>query len=232
MPANRSHALAPGEASSCPSIPSIAEELALGLGPHGTLLPTLPFGAPPQRGLGRLAILELVQTRPGMHKMAICRATGLAWGTVTYHLDGLAAEGRVHELRDGKETYVFPSDVPVAHRRWLTVLQAETSDRVICLVAHNRETSVSEVMERLQVSRKPAQRVLDRLEEAGLLVRLGRGRARYTLGAAWASVAPYAKVYGLHWALGLRASKVAANTPAGPMLVQSPHFFAPVAAFL
>lgn len=151
--------------------------------------------------------------------MAVARSTGLAWGTISYHLDALETDGRIATLASGKEIFLFRIDVPVDHRGWLSVLQCEQVEAVVRLIGERREVSIGEAMTVLGLPRKLVKRLISRLEAQRLIARLGTGRARYALGDAWPVASKYGPKYGLGWVAQIRPIKLATATPTGPALL-------------
>lgn len=137
-------------------------------------------GATMQGQLGtRDQILGLIEREPGLHKTALCDATGLAWGTVDYHLKLLARAGRVTLARIGRETRCFPGQLAPQNESLLATLTSGPAARIALALRHMPGQGVGALSEQLGLSSKVVRRHLLRLVDTGVLVRAGFHRPRY-----------------------------------------------------
>ena len=127
-------------------------------------------------------ILGLVRTQPGLHKMAVCRALGLSWGTVSYHVRRLvrAREISANSPR-GREVRLFAAGVDEQQRRWITALRDGLDPALVDHLDRAPDSGLAQMSEALNVSRRIIQRHLGLLDQGGLLMSDGRWRAKYRL---------------------------------------------------
>jgi DNA-binding transcriptional ArsR family regulator len=177
-------------------------------------------------GHGRQVVREAVLRRPGLHKTGLCQETGLAWGTVAYHLASLLRGNELEQVRLGKEAHVFAPHTPVGHRAWIALLRSPEAERVVRHIAERREATVADLVAALPSSRRAVVALLERLRACDLVVPLTERRRRFTLGAGWAAVRRHAGSYGLDWVRSLTITKAAALTRDGAMLVPARAFAA------
>ena len=147
--------------------------------------PSVP--APPRhlpKGDGsREELLRLVRAHPGIHPRGLCRATGLGWGTVNYHLAILERTGRIR-IRAGRPLKLFCAEVPPSEERRLLRLHDGTDRRIMDLLVERPGLDVAVLSRQLRVARRTLQRRLSTLVAAGLVVRAGAYRSRF-FAAAW-----------------------------------------------
>jgi predicted transcriptional regulator len=132
-------------------------------------------------GPTRERLFALIEREPGLHKTALCAATGLAWGTVDYHLRLLSRAGRVTMARVGRETRCFPGQLAPQHESLLATLTSGPSARIALALRHMPGQGVGALSERLGLSSKVVRRHLLLLVDRGLLERAGFHRPRYQL---------------------------------------------------
>lgn len=143
-------------------------------------VPKAPAEAPAPPGT-RDHLLALIEREPGLHKTALCEATGLAWGTVDYHLRLLSRAGRVTMARIGRETRCFPGQLAPPHESLLATLTSGPATRIALALRHMPGQGVGALSEQLGLSAKVVRRHLLRLLDHGLLERAGFHRPRYQL---------------------------------------------------
>jgi predicted transcriptional regulator len=125
----------------------------------------------------RERLLDLIRSQPGLHKSALCQETGLAWGTVDYHLRLLRRGNLVSQHVDGRTTRVFPADL--RHRQSLLAALADEPAARIAAAVHQAPQRAGALSDRLGLSPKVVRRHLARLLREGLLVREGDHRPLY-----------------------------------------------------
>jgi predicted transcriptional regulator len=158
----------------------------------------------------REEILGLIERKPGLHKTALCEATGLAWGTVDYHLRLLSRAGRVTMARVGRETRCFPGQLPARHESLLATLTSAPAQRIALALRHMPGQGVGALSEQLGLSSKVVRRHLLRLLDHGLLERAGFHRPRYQLRP---EAAPFLDASVVLDEAGLAAAHAAAAPP-------------------
>lgn len=141
--------------------------------------PDVPAGP---RGT-RERLLALVRASPGLHKSALCAESGLAWGTVDYHLRVLARKGLVTTHQAGRETRCFPGDLAPRQTAQMAALADGTGSRIAFVLRHCPGQGVGELSQQLGLSSKVVRLRLLRMVEEGMVERVGTHRPRYSIGA-------------------------------------------------
>ncbi len=129
--------------------------------------------------LTREKLMDVIQDQPGINKMALCGATGLAWGTVFRHIKLLEEVGDVQVRREGRETQLFPAEVPHEQLRHLAALRDDSATDLLDVVYARGEVRIQELASDLKMSRKVIRRHLRSLCEAGLVEQSGHYHPRY-----------------------------------------------------
>lgn len=131
----------------------------------------------PAANSSRERLLALIRDRPGLHKSALCHETGLAWGTVDYHLRLLERGNLVSRHSVGRTTRLFPAGLR-ERQSVLATLADHAAARILAAVreAPQRMGSLSD---HLGLSPKVVRRHVARLLHEGLLLRDGDHRPVY-----------------------------------------------------
>lgn len=131
----------------------------------------------------RADILRCVQRFPGVHLRSIERRTGLPLGQVLYHLDRLERMGLVASVRDaGFRRFYANGDVGRAEKKYIAALRHDVPRHVVLLLLDHPGSTHKELQARLDVAGSTLSFHLQRLVEAGVLVREPEGTAnRYRL---------------------------------------------------
>lgn len=137
----------------------------------------------PDGRTSRDRLLQLIQHRPGLNKSALCAATGLAWGTVDYHLRMLARSGLVSSEVEGRVTRLFPAASNVRHQRLLLLLSEAPASRIASLLRQQPGLRNGSLSQSLALSPKVVRRHLRRLVREGLVLQQGMHRPEYRLMA-------------------------------------------------
>ncbi len=123
----------------------------------------------------RRQLLETVEGHPGLDKSVLCRATGLGWGTLSYHLEVLQASGLVKLRSLGRQTNVFSAQIPDSQLRALAALRQGAGPVLPAAVQRVPGLTVRELAATVGASPKVVRRQLGLLGSRGL-VRAGRSR--------------------------------------------------------
>ncbi len=123
--------------------------------------------------------MDVIQDQPGINKMALCDATGLAWGTVFRHIKLLEEHGEVQVRREGREVQVFPAEVPFEQLRHLAALREDEAMELLDVVYARGEVRIQELAIALKLSRKVIRRHLRSLCDAGLVRQSRHYHPRY-----------------------------------------------------
>ncbi len=141
---------------------------------------------PPARTSARQEILDAIEQFPGIHKTALCKEVGLAWGTICYHIDSLVKSGLVSAMTTGREMHLFPPTVAPERMRWLTALRSDVARMLVEILRRRPEATIQDFSNLTGASRKVVGRQIAKLQEAGLVINKGTRRPRFSLDpAAW-----------------------------------------------
>lgn len=132
----------------------------------------------------RTELLHIIHERPGLTKSELSKASGLSWGTVTYHLDVLKESGSIHPLKDSGRLRIFPPGIPPEEIRWISALRLELGKKIAQELAQTGSAQAYELAEALDASSKVIRRHLHAMHEAGTLKKTGSIRPRYELRSA------------------------------------------------
>ena len=128
----------------------------------------------------RAKIMGVLRKQPGMNKTRLCKAVGLSWATITYHLNRLQVQGAVELQRAGKrDVLCFPVSVPQRYRAWLATLHDEKAVQALDALADD-EAGVRELSKRVGLSESAMRRRLVRLHENGVVRKRGVLRPLYS----------------------------------------------------
>ncbi len=136
---------------------------------------TAPRGAP---GEVRAKILKLVHEHPAMTKSELARATGLAWGTVCYHVDVLRANGLMSAVESEKFVYLL---LPTHDAEKVAAYRALRDPDAVAIARHVAgmpQCTMKELTTDLPLSRKVVRNRGATLLAAGILEDFGSGRPR------------------------------------------------------
>lgn len=127
----------------------------------------------------RRRLLAIIRDRPGIHKAGLCEESGLAWGTVHYHLRVLERARTVVIDAGRREARIFPDGTPERHRAWLGALRNPDSPRILGELQDAPGQGVTDLSRRLGLSPKVVRRHLDRMHRRGLVERTDDRRPEY-----------------------------------------------------
>jgi len=127
-------------------------------------------------------LLGLIAARPGINKISACQTLGVAWGTISYHVDRLRRTGRIEVEHVGRDAALFPVGMSPSLKRSSLALREDAARRLLGVLAQWRQGSLGELSRALGVSRKVGRRLILDLVAAGLLAnQRTAGRPRYVL---------------------------------------------------
>ncbi len=164
-----------------------------------------------------LHIHALVTAKPGLTRSDLRRATGLAWGTITQHVDQLLEAGQLHALDDPKHQYLFATQMNRAAMRRHVIMARPHARAVLDLFSEHRELDTIAVMEHTGLTRRIARNRLQDLEDAGIIERRGEGRPRFArstiLPTMLRAQQPPAHPHGYHVGFNLGNQAPNVSTP-------------------
>ena len=133
----------------------------------------------------RELLIQAIHRHPGIHKSALCRENGWAWGTVSYHIQILERLGEVKSVTHGKEVRYFPREMPKKHVNWIAALHEGVGASILNALenrdAEGNGSSLKDLSGALGRSRKVIRRHLAILNEEGLTRARGRVQPRYQI---------------------------------------------------
>lgn len=126
----------------------------------------------------RRRIVDHVAEHPGVHLRQVARDLGLALGTTEHHLHLLVRHGLLDVGQaQGQSCYFTPGTPQEARLLWVVLRQAPQR-QVLRLLAADPDLSMTELGQRLGLSKAAVAYHLQRLEAWGFLERLRVGRQR------------------------------------------------------
>jgi DNA-binding MarR family transcriptional regulator len=126
----------------------------------------------------RQAIMQAVESQPGVHYRELVRNVGLPGGTVKHHLDKLVEGGLVTVVAGpGYSCYFKPGTEDRRLMESVAVLKSPVAWGILEAVRSEGGTTASEVARRLGVTPPTVHHHLKRLEQAGLVRRQRKGRS-------------------------------------------------------
>lgn len=147
----------------------------------------------------RMLLLALVRANPGIHVLRAAYLLGLNWNTCHYHAQRLAREERVALHRVGSRICLFDRrDGAAVHRVAPLLLRGARTASLVQLILERPGVSQKTLADLLGIAPSAVHRHLLRLEGAGLVERVPKGRevasfATDALTVAWSgSVSPAA----------------------------------------
>lgn len=126
----------------------------------------------------RQAILDAVAAQPGIHFQALCRTLGKGRGVVGHHLGKLVDGGRIVAHRQGGFVCYVVKGQGAGHAVSAAALKAEGAQRLLRELATRPGLSGLELAAATGLSPSTVHYHLRRLESAGLVASMARGRSR------------------------------------------------------
>ncbi|HJQ93673.1 MAG TPA: winged helix-turn-helix transcriptional regulator [Candidatus Thermoplasmatota archaeon] len=136
----------------------------------------------------RERIVAIIERDPGINKSGLCERSGLAWGTIHYHLKILQREGRIQVLATAWEALHFVAGLPPVEMAWITALREAQRQELAERIGQAGGLRASELARRLGWSRKVIGRHLTALGRAGVVEKRGERQAVYNLREGLSSV--------------------------------------------
>jgi predicted transcriptional regulator len=116
-------------------------------------------------------ILKHIDKNPGIRYRELLRATGLANGTLEYHLKMLEKSNTITvERRDGRRARYFPICIPADETQILGYIRNDVARQVVFFVLEHDLCTFKEILEHTKKAPSTASWHLKRLSEAGLII--------------------------------------------------------------
>ncbi|MDD5148165.1 MAG: metalloregulator ArsR/SmtB family transcription factor, partial [Candidatus ainarchaeum sp.] len=129
----------------------------------------------------RQRIYNLIEQNPGLHFREIQRRTGLAVGSLQYHLDYLAKKHIVRIEKRGKFTryYSVQGHQLGESQQTMSLLRQESLRKIMIFLLTKRRANNTRIAEALGLSPSTISWHLEKLVSAGLLEKKRKGRKIY-----------------------------------------------------
>lgn len=129
----------------------------------------------------RRKIYECISGSPGIHFREIQRRTGMATGSVDYHLHFLHRHGLVRTEKSGRFLRYYPANVAYSgeDKELLSLLRQERIRKILIHLMENRKSNARKISDELGVSPSNLSWYLKMLLEKKLVVQKRKGRFRF-----------------------------------------------------
>jgi len=117
----------------------------------------------------RRRLLDIIQSRPGIHASELCRAAEEPWGTVQYHLSLLHRGDMVTAIEAGRERHFFPSQVDPQHARLVAMMQQGRRHEIAAFIRDHPGARQVDICQAVDVSRKTFRSSIEPLMVEGLV---------------------------------------------------------------
>lgn len=117
----------------------------------------------------RRRLLDIIESRPGIHASELCRSAGEPWGTVQYHLSLLHRSEMVTAIEAGRERHFFPAEVDPARARLLALLHQGRRQEIARFIRDHPGARQVDICQAVDVSRKTFRSSIEPLVVAGLV---------------------------------------------------------------
>jgi predicted transcriptional regulator len=116
-------------------------------------------------------ILNRIGRNPGIRYRELLRATGLANGTLEYHLKMLEKSNTITvERRDGRRARYFPIGIPADETQILGYIRNDVARQIVYFILEHDLCTFREILEHTKKAPSTASWHLKRLSEAGLIM--------------------------------------------------------------
>jgi DNA-binding transcriptional ArsR family regulator len=123
-----------------------------------------------QRVDTKAVILSHITNNPGIRYRELLRLTGLANGTLEYHLKILERSHKVTvERHDGRRARYYPIYMPTDELQILGYIRNNVARRIVIFILEHDFCTFNEILEHIKKAASTASWHLKRLSEAGLI---------------------------------------------------------------
>ena len=124
----------------------------------------------------RKMILTLINEMPGIRYIELKRITGLAYGTLTYHLSRLEHEGKIKVIRTYKKSRYYPVYISELEAKILDCLRSTTCKNILLIMVEHRYVTLHMLMSILKKGKSTIRYHIGRLMSIGVITtsRVGR----------------------------------------------------------
>jgi predicted transcriptional regulator len=130
----------------------------------------------------RRQIYKIVEKYAGSHFREIERKSGLATGSVQYHLSYLVKKGLLKSKQDGKNLRYFPKSVGEQNKKVLSLLRQKSIRNILLMILKNKKCNHKELVVATQLSPSTVSWHIKKLEQEQVIKTVRNGReAEYSL---------------------------------------------------
>lgn len=125
----------------------------------------------------RQKIYDLIQSSPGLHFREIQRRTGLATGSLQYHLEYLEKKHLIRQVKEKKFSRFYLVREPFYEEKEMGALRQESSRKIMLfLLQKKRGASNKQISKAIELSPSTTSWHLENLFAKGLLAKKRRGK--------------------------------------------------------
>jgi predicted transcriptional regulator len=117
----------------------------------------------------RRMILGLINEMPGIRYMELKRITGLAYGTLTYHLSRLEGEGRIKVVRTTRKSRYYPACMSELEANIIDCLRNSTCKSILSVLLEHEYVTLQMLMKTLKNGKSTIRYHIDRLMSIGVI---------------------------------------------------------------
>jgi len=117
----------------------------------------------------RRMILGLINEMPGIRYMELKRITGLAYGTLTYHLSRLEGEGRIKVVRTTRKSRYYPACMSELEANIIDCLRNSTCKSILSVLLEHEYVTLQILMKTLKNGKSTIRYHIDRLMSIGVI---------------------------------------------------------------
>ncbi len=124
----------------------------------------------------RKMILALINEMPGLRYIELKRITGLAYGTLTYHLSRLESEGRIKTVRTTRKSRYYPACISELEAKIIDCLRNNTCKSILLVLLEHEYVTLQMLIKTLRSGKSTIRYHIGRLMSIGVITasRVGR----------------------------------------------------------
>lgn len=127
----------------------------------------------------RRKIYRLVQRHAGCHFREIERKSGLATGSVKYHLDYLARHDLIRLEKEGNNLRCYPMNFKTQNTRLMGLLRQKSVRHILLHILVNENCSHEQIVRSVVLSPSTVSWHLKKLEDTGIVKSIRKGRSKH-----------------------------------------------------
>ncbi len=127
----------------------------------------------------RHEIVNTLRHEPGITKSQLCRRLGLAWGTISHHVQLLETTGVVERQRINGRKRLFLAGLSREEQAWSQLVRSLVVPELVRRIEAQPGIGIHDLANALRLNRRLVRRNLDRLIESGLVGQTTDYRPRF-----------------------------------------------------